>query len=432
MHLHDPLIAEYIGAVERDPFLRAQPGRCCESDDRPENLSLGRGQSACSGPPRSLHTFRISLGYGRPMVARVSAVVAVVLGTCVLVQAAGAREAKTPRTLLATRGPIRAFAQDSGRIAWIGAKWHVEVRRTGHRPKTLLVGTAHPYPGNGGVPSQLALAGARVLWTRHGGGNFLETSVWVRKTGARPAPKMVFLAAALREGGPGGFFGPIVGAGSTLAYTDVDYQCVDLNDCSELAEQPSPSNGVFRVKGTTGITQLPVVVPGATKLAVSGNRIALLPAPQQVAATQLSNPSAPPPAAPGTPVEIRDATTGSLIAQLTPPGTVRALALSGSVVAVVDELSDGSRNIERYDPATGALTGTTTGVAADNSISVSGDTLVFSVGGGKIEAIDANTGGQQVLAVSPGAPIGLSVAGKRVAWAVNVHGHGRVLALTLP
>jgi hypothetical protein len=37
-----------------------------------------------------------------------------------------------------------------------------------------------------------------------------------------------------------------------------------------------------------------------------------------------------------------------------------------------------------------------------------------------------------VLAVSQAAPIGLSVVGKRVAWAVNVHGHGRVLALTLP
>jgi len=380
----------------------------------------------------SLHGFRISLDYGRPMGARLSAVVAVVLGTCVLVQAAGAREAKAPRTLLATRGPIRAFAQDSGRIAWIGAKWHVEVRRTGHRQKTVLVGTAHPFPGNGGVPSQLALAGARVLWTRHGGGNFLETSVWVRKAGARPAPKMVFRAAALREGGPGGFFGPIVGAGSTLAFTDVDYQCVDPNDCSELAEQPSPSNGVFRVTGTTGITQLPGLVPGATELAVSGNLIALLPAPQQVAATQLSNPSAPPPAPPGTPIEIRAATTGSLVAQFTPPGTVRALALSGSIAAVVYELGDGSRNIDLYDVARGELIGTTTGVATDDSISMSGDTLVFSVGGGKIETMDANTGAQRVLAVSPGAPIGLSVAGKRVAWAVNVHGHGRVLALTLP
>jgi hypothetical protein len=189
---------------------------------------------------------------------------------------------------------------------------------------------------------------------------------------------------------------------------------------------------VFRVTGTTGITQLPVGVPGATELAISGNRIALLPAPEQVAATQLSNPSSPPPAGPGTPIEIRDATTGTLVAEFTPPGTVRALALSGTVAAVVDELGDGSRNIERYDPSTGALIGTTTGVAADSSISLSGDTLVFSVGKGKIEAMDAMTGAQRVLAVSPGPPIGLSVAGKRVAWAVNVHRRGRVLALTLP
>lgn len=361
-----------------------------------------------------------------------SAIVTAALGTATLVQDAGARELKSTRTLLTTKTTIRAFAQDSSRIAWIGAKWHVDVRGTGRRPKTLLVGTAQPFPGNGGAPSQLALAGARVLWTRHGGGNFLETSVWARKVGARRAPRMVFLAAALRDGGPGGFFGPIVGAGSTLAYTVVDYECVDPNDCSELAEQPSPSNGVFRVTGTTGIEQFPSVVPGATELAVSGNRIALLPAPEQVAATQLSNPNSPPAAAPGTPVEIRDATTGSLVAQFTPPGTVRALALSGSVAAVVDELGDGTRNIERYDATTGALLGTTSGVAAGDSLSVSGDTLVFTVGGKKIEAMDAHTGAQRVLAVSPGAPIGLSVVGKRVAWAVNVHGHGRVLAVTLP
>jgi hypothetical protein len=361
-----------------------------------------------------------------------AALLGVALAASVAVQAADAREAKAPHTLLTTKTAIRAFAQDSGRIAWIGAKWHVDVRGTGRRPKTLLVGTAHPFPGNGGVPSQLALAGARVLWTRHGGGNFLETSVWVRKAGARPAPKMVFLAAALRDGGPGGFFGPIVGVGSTLAYTDVDYECVDPNDCSELAEQPSPSNGVFRVTGTTGITQLPVVVPGATELAVSGNRIALLPSPEQVAATQLSNPDFPPPAPAGTPVEIRDATTGSLVAQFTPPGTVRALAFSGSVAAVVDELADGTRNIERYDATTGALLGTTDDIAVGDTLSASGHTLVYAVGGGKIEALNLTTGALRVLGVSPRSPIGLSVVGKRVAWAVNLHGHGRVLALTLP
>jgi hypothetical protein len=362
-----------------------------------------------------------------------SAVITAALGAATLVQAANAREAKVPHTLLATKTRIRAFSQDSSRIAWIGAKWHVDVRGTGRRPKTLLVGTAHPYPGNGGVPSQLALAGARVLWTRHGGGNLFESSVWLRKAGARRAAKLVFMTSSVREGGPGSYFGPVVGVGSTLAYAAVDYECVDENDCSQLAEQPSPSNGVFRVNGTTGIAQLPVIVPGATELAVSGNRIALLPAPEQVSATQLTNPTSPPPAPPGTPVEIRDSTTGSLVAQFTPPGTVRALALSGSVAAVVDDLGNGATAIERYDPTTGTLLGVAQfafDVGAVGSLSASGDQLVYAVGN-NIEAMDATTGATRVLAVSPGAPIGLSAVGKRVAWAVNVHGHGRVLSLTL-
>jgi hypothetical protein len=359
------------------------------------------------------------------------AVIAAALGAATLVQDAGARDLKSTRTLLTTKTPIRAFAQDSSRIAWIGKKWHVDVRGTERRPKTVLVGTAHPFPGNGGLPSQLALAGARVLWTRHGGGNLLETSVWVREAGARRAAKLVFIASSVRERGPGSYFGPVVGVGSTLAYAAVDYECVDENDCTELAEQPSPSNGVFRVTGTTRITQLPVAVPGADELAVSGNRIALLPAPEQLATTQVS-PGFPPPAGPGTPVEIRDATTGSLEAQFTPPGTVRALALSGSVAAVVDELGDGTRYIERYDATTGALLGTTGNIAVGDALSSSGQTLVYTVGAGKIEAMDLTTGALRVLAVSQAAPIGLSVVGKRVAWAVNVHGHGRVLALTLP
>lgn len=44
---------------------------------------------------------------------------------------------------------------------------------------------------------------------------------------------------------------------------------------------------------------------------------------------------------------------------------------------------------------------------------------------------DAVTGIRRQLAISPAPPIGLSVTGQRVAWAVNRHGHGSVLALTL-
>ena len=349
----------------------------------------------------------------------------------VAVQAAGAREAAKVRTLLTTKSSIRAFAQESGRIGWIGAKWHVDVRGTGRRPKTVLVGTAWPNPrSDGGARPQLALAGGRVAWTRHGGGNDFETAVWARKAGSRTSARMVFLTAADREERTGSYFGGIAAAGSTLAYTAVHYDCADPNDCVKLAEQPSPGSGTFVLEGTSRGNEVPNA-PGALALAVSGRRVALLPAPTTVDVTKVGDVSSPSLAAPGTTVEIRDLTTGALVARFTPPGTVRALALSGTVAAVVDELGDGTRSIDRFDATTGASLGTTPGIAVGDSLSVSGGTLVFAVGR-KIEAMDATTGAQRVLAMSPGAPIGLSVAGKRVAWAVNVHGHGRVLALTLP
>ena len=74
-------------------------------------------------------------------------------------------------------------------------------------------------------------------------------------------------------------------AGSTLAYTTVDYECVDANDCSQLAVHPDLApTGTFLVTGTSGSAQVPGL-PGAIELAVSGHRMALLPAPEQIAAT---------------------------------------------------------------------------------------------------------------------------------------------------
>jgi hypothetical protein len=357
-----------------------------------------------------------------------SIVVAVVLA---VVQAASARETKTTRTLLTTKTTIRAFAQDSSRIAWIGRKWHVDVRGTGHRPKTVLVGSAHPFVGgSGGVPSRLALVGSRAFWTRHGGGNDFETSVWTRKVVARGSARMVFLTAADREDRSGSYFGGLAAGSSTVAFTTVDYQCLDPDTCSQLTVEPTVLTGTYRVTGTASRVQVPNA-PGSVDLAVGAGRVALLPAPGQIAPSQVGEVTAPSLAEPGTTVEIRDAVTGALSAQFTPPGTVRALALSGAVAAVVDRLGDGTTAIERYDPTTGTLLGATIDVAAGDSLSVSGHTLVYAVGN-TIEAMDATTGTQRVLAASPGPPIGLSVAGKRVAWAVNAHGRGRVLALTLP
>ncbi|MGH3008697.1 MAG: hypothetical protein ACRDLM_04740 [Gaiellaceae bacterium] len=163
---------------------------------------------------------------------------------------------------------------------------------------------------------------------------------------------------------------------------------------------------------------------GAFELAVAGRRVAILPAANPIPTGSF------PFASPDTTIDVRDACAGTLTAQFTPPGTVRALALPGTVAAVVDEAQGGARTIERYDANSGALLGTTE-IAAGDSLALKGNTVIFAVGR-KIEAMDAMTGDVRLLATSPGAPIGLSVSGKRLAWAVNARGRGRVLALTLP
>ena len=116
-----------------------------------------------------------------------AAALAIALATSVAVGAAGAHEAKAPRTLLTTRAPIRAFAQNTSRIAWVGRGWHVDVRALTGRKKILVLGSARPFPFQGNtfqaLPPHVALAGARVLWTKSGGGNDLEGGVFIRKAG---------------------------------------------------------------------------------------------------------------------------------------------------------------------------------------------------------------------------------------------------------
>jgi hypothetical protein len=353
------------------------------------------------------------------------------VATTAAVQTAGARETKAPRTLLTTIKPIRAFAQDVGHIAWVAGNWDVAVRKLGGRrkPKTILVGTAKPFSAlaRESLPPHLALAGSRVLWTRSGGGNELETDILVRGAGSRHRPQLLGSDSGDNEEG-GGFFGALAGAGSTAVYSFVEYHCVFDNEggCPELALN-SFAPGTFSLRGTSGSERL-AAVPTAAELAVSGRRVAVLPPADSI--LPFPDVASPPLAAPGMTIDVYDDVLAIRLGRFTPPGTVRALALSGPVGAVVDEAADGTRTIERYSTANGDSLGSTP-VAAGDQLVADGNTLVYAVGD-QIEAMDATTGAQQVLATSPGPPVGLSLVGKRVAWAVNVHGHGRILALTLP
>ena len=95
------------------------------------------------------------------------------------------------------------------------------------------------------------------------------------------------------------------------------------------------------------------------------------------------------------------------------------------------ERSDGTRVLERYAPnwQGGAVIGTTAvprGTAPGLSVSKAG--IVYRVGK---SVYLLGPGKPKLVWKASGTPIGLSIEGKRIAWAENVKGRGRIVALTL-
>ena len=86
-------------------------------------------------------------------------------------------------------------------------------------------------------------------------------------------------------------------------------------------------------------------------------------------------------AGPGGLVEIRNATSGSLIASFTPAGTIKALALDGGLVAVLLEGPGGGKRIERYNAGTGAfIASTSISRAAAAELDIAGNRIVLRAG----------------------------------------------------
>jgi hypothetical protein len=88
--------------------------------------------------------------------------------------------------------------------------------------------------------------------------------------------------------------------------------------------------------------------------------------------------------------------------------------------------------IERYDTSTGSLIGSTwvsPGIAAE--LDMAGNRIVYRTGR-TIRLMDAITGAKQILLQPSFTPIGLSIEGRRVAWAVNRKVGNAIMAITLP
>ena len=256
----------------------------------------------------------------------------------------------------------------------------------------------------------VALAGSRALWSWHSWTCDCRTSFGKVVIGA-PGKRQRVVQQLVGHGFAtfGDWVSGMAGDGPTLAYGMVNTEYVD----SELGIMRIARSRVGRVAGAVGR-----LVPNAghpSALSVSGPRIAVVNAGD---AGGIVGPVE------NGPVHIRSAVTGDPIATITPTGFPRAVALGGRQAVLLVDKSDGTRHLEIYDAETGALV-TSAALSTTVALRIDADhgRVVYHRG----RVIRLFSGGQsRVLAVAARMPIGLSIEGRRVTWAENLNGRGRV------
>jgi hypothetical protein len=130
-------------------------------------------------------------------------------------------------------------------------------------------------------------------------------------------------------------------------------------------------------------------------------------------------------------VEVRDADTGRLETSLRFGGVLGAIALGGDYVAAIARRGNSPR-LEVRDIATGELRGSVPLQGRwGRALSASGDDVVYSTGLA-IHVLDVTTFRSTRVALAAARPIGLSIEGRRIAWAENARGRAWIKALTLP
>ncbi len=335
-----------------------------------------------------------------------------------------------PKTLVSEKGPIRAFAQDAESIAWIGPSYKVHVRSL-LIGASAVVGNAAP-PGATSVTPVLAVAGTRVLWTQFAGGNSMEVALWTSTFGSRPMLIDLFMGG---YGDPDGIFlSGAAGDGPTLLYGKTTERCdnPDVTNCKRLdvaGGGVSLVTGQYEQPPISGIPA-PVMVGFAAHDPQSGQISQGLLAVAPAATPLLSDLGNAPRVAENGPILVyRLLNRVVLVGSAAPRGTVKAIALGFRQMPVLVQRADGTKAIESYYPQGGALLTTTpvpSGTASQLSLSTLG--IVYRVGS-KIYLLSG--GHSKLVWKASGTPIGLSIEGKRIAWAENVKGHGRIVALTL-
>ena len=370
----------------------------------------------------------------RPLIrwALFLAVPLLLLGVSASAASAPASNAKPtkPKTLVTEKGPIRAFAQDAEAIAWIGLSYKVHVRSL-LLGASAVVGSAAPVAGT--PKPALALAGTRALWTQFAGGTSMEYGLWTSTFGARPMLIDLFMGG---NGDPGGIFlGGVAGDGPTLLYGKTAERCDNPGgvDCKRL---DVTGGGVIFVTGQFEQSSVSTI-PAPVMLAFAGHdpqsgqisqgMVAVAPAESPL----LSDLGDAPRVAENGSVQVyRFLNKPVLVSSVAPRGTIKAIALSFPQLAVLVQRTDGTKAVIRYAAKGGALLGTTVVPKATASeLSVSKAGIVYRVGK---NIYLLGSGQPKLVWKASGTPIGLSIEGRRIAWAENVKGHGRIVALTAP
>ena len=325
---------------------------------------------------------------------------------------------------------IAAFAQDGSYVAWLAPSTkgcnvvHVLALANGGQimlPDQSAGSRNVTCRWNVVPPVRLALAAGadNVLWTLR------EPAPvpfdYVLGAGFTDPQERRFGEIAHGRNGTGLWFGGAAGDGTTLVYAVSSVAYADEVAClaGGSCKLKLVGGGIHRIVGRTD-----TLVAGTwatVAVAVSENRIA------DVQASEVADDGVPIASA-ALAVEVRDATTGKIVASVFPRGVPEAVALSPKVLATLERSALGLR-IAWYNPANGTLLGSVP-VPKNTSpeLSANNQLIVFRVGR-SIRAAELSSHAVHTLTTAAATPIGLSVEGSRVAWAENVKGRGRIRAL---
>ena len=339
---------------------------------------------------------------------------------------------------------IAAFSQDGNLVAWFApgsAKscnevwlWQLggpQQRLPAQGPTNRNVTCGWQVPP--GAPVGLAVAdnggSPALLWTLHESATqSLRFDYVLGATVADPTERR-FQQVAHGTHGPGLWLTGVAGSGGTLVYAVTQVAYKNQVDCLTSPKTPGACDlavvggGVYRVVGRK-LPQAIKGVPASVEVAAFGNEVAYVPA------TGSSTTDGHPFASANVSIEVRAADTGTFVASVSTDETPEAIALSSSTLALLGRVGD-KIVLSWYALPDGSLLGNVT-VPAKTApwISAGEDAIVFRVGR-SIRVVDVKTQKMRTVATAASTPIGLSIAGSRIAWAENVAGRGRIRAITL-